>query len=59
MGTPDEILTSARLSDLYQTDVEVVRVRGQIVIVGAPERPHAEVGSTEYHHESNDEVLMS
>ena len=59
MGTPDDILTSARLSDLYQTDVEVLRVRGQIVIVGAPERPHAEVGSAEYHHESNDEVLMS
>jgi zinc/manganese transport system ATP-binding protein len=59
IGTPEEILTSARLSDLYKTDVEVLRVRGQIVIVGAPERSHAEGGSAAYHHVSGDEVVMS
>jgi zinc/manganese transport system ATP-binding protein len=37
VGTPDEVLTSATLSQLYQTSVEVLRVQGRIVIVGAPE----------------------
>jgi zinc/manganese transport system ATP-binding protein len=42
-GTPDEVLTSARLSDLYGADVDVLRVRDHIVIVGAPDEatgPH-------------------
>jgi zinc/manganese transport system ATP-binding protein len=36
-GTPDEVLTSATLSHLYRTTVDVLRVRGRIVVVGAPE----------------------
>ncbi|HZC10652.1 MAG TPA: ATP-binding cassette domain-containing protein [Mycobacterium sp.] len=37
VGTPEEVLTSATLSELYRTAVEVLRVQGRIVIVGAPE----------------------
>jgi zinc/manganese transport system ATP-binding protein len=37
IGAPEEVLTSATLSELYQTSVEVLRVRGRIIIVGAPE----------------------
>lgn len=37
VGTPDEVLTSLTLSNLYQTTVEVLHVHGRIVIVGAPE----------------------
>jgi zinc/manganese transport system ATP-binding protein len=37
IGAPEEVLTSATLSELYQTTVEVLRVQGRIVIVGAPE----------------------
>jgi zinc/manganese transport system ATP-binding protein len=37
IGTPDEVLTSVTLSNLYQTTVEVLRVHGRIVIAGAPE----------------------
>jgi zinc/manganese transport system ATP-binding protein len=37
VGSPEEVLTSATLSDLYQTTVEVLRVHGRIIIVGAPE----------------------
>lgn len=37
IGTPEEVLTSARLSELYQTAVDVLRVQGRIIIVGAPE----------------------
>ncbi|GGP35600.1 metal ABC transporter ATP-binding protein [Saccharothrix coeruleofusca] len=35
VGTPAEVMTSATLSELYRTTVEVVRVRGQIHVVGA------------------------
>lgn len=59
VGTPEEVLTSDRLSDLYRTEVEVLRVRGRIVIVGAPDSPHAEVESSEYHHVSHDTEIAS
>jgi zinc/manganese transport system ATP-binding protein len=58
VGSPDEVFTSARLSDLYQTDVEVLRVRGRIVVVGAPDSPHAEIGSTHYHHLHGDDAVV-
>jgi zinc/manganese transport system ATP-binding protein len=39
IGTPEEVMTSENLSQLYRTEVEVVRVRGRIVVVGAEESP--------------------
>jgi zinc/manganese transport system ATP-binding protein len=33
IGTPDEILTTERLSDLYGAHVEVLRVHGRVVVV--------------------------
>lgn len=47
-GTPEEVLTSERLSTLYGLDVDVVRVRDNVVIVGAPDEatgPHHHGGS--------------
>jgi zinc/manganese transport system ATP-binding protein len=40
VGRPDDVLTSETLSRLYGADVDVVRVRGRIVVVGAPDAPH-------------------
>ena len=37
IGTPDEVLRSDVLSDLYGTDVDVVRTMGRIIIVGSNE----------------------
>ncbi|MCX5381483.1 metal ABC transporter ATP-binding protein [Streptomyces sp. NBC_00091] len=37
IGPPDEVMTTAALSELYGTEVDVVRVRGRIVVVGAPD----------------------
>lgn len=37
VGTPDEVLTSPRLSALYGTPIEVLRSRGRVVIVGGDE----------------------
>ena len=46
VGTPDEVMTGERLSDLYGTEVDVLRVRGRIVVVGAPDDAHGEHGGT-------------
>lgn len=34
IGTPQEVMTSAVLSELYHTEVDVLRVRGRLVVVG-------------------------
>jgi zinc/manganese transport system ATP-binding protein len=52
VGTPDEVMTGEQLSALYGTDVDVLRVRGRIVVVGAPEGVHGEPGG--HHHHLDD-----
>jgi zinc/manganese transport system ATP-binding protein len=41
VGTPDEVLRSDVLSELYDAPVDVIRARGRVVIVGAPDQSHA------------------
>lgn len=56
VGTPDEIMTSAVLSELYETDVEVLEVGGRILVLGTPDSAHAEAGGSHHHpldHEVN------
>ena len=43
VGTPDEVLRSEVLSDLYGAPVEVIRSGGRIFVAGAPEASHHEV----------------
>jgi len=40
IGTPDQVLTSQVLSDLYGTPVDVIRNHGRIVVVGASDHDH-------------------
>jgi zinc/manganese transport system ATP-binding protein len=40
IGTPDEVLRSETLSRLYGTEVDVLRVRGRVVVVGTPDDQH-------------------
>lgn len=40
IGTPDEVLTSETLSRLYDTEVDVLRVRDRLVVVGTPDDTH-------------------
>jgi zinc/manganese transport system ATP-binding protein len=40
IGTPDEVLTSQTLSRLYDTEIDVLRVRGRVVVVGTPDDQH-------------------
>lgn len=52
VGTPDEVMTSATLSELYRTPVDVVRVRGRILVVGHENVPV-------HHTGEHDDVVMS
>jgi zinc/manganese transport system ATP-binding protein len=38
IGPPEEVMTSTVLSELYRTDVDVLRVRDRLVVVGADGR---------------------
>jgi len=40
LEAPDEVMTGERLSDLYGTEVDVLRVRGRVVVVGTPDDQH-------------------
>lgn len=40
IGTPDEVLTSETLSQLYDTEIDVLRVRGRVVVLGTPDDQH-------------------
>lgn len=39
VGSVDEVLTSATLSDLFDAPIEVVRVGGRILVAGIPDNP--------------------
>jgi zinc/manganese transport system ATP-binding protein len=51
IGTPAQVLTTETLSRLYDTPVDVLRVRGRVVVVGTPDddgihhHDHASAGS--------------
>jgi zinc/manganese transport system ATP-binding protein len=40
IGTPDEVITTETLSRLYGTPIDVLRVRGRVVVVGTPDDQH-------------------
>ena len=58
IGTPDDVLTSETLSELYGVDVDVLRVRGRIVVVGAPDAAHSDVLASHHHHPVDDDHEM-
>jgi len=39
-GTPDEVLQSSVLSELYGTPVDVIRHHGRVIVAGVPEHHH-------------------
>ena len=50
IGAPDEVLTSETLSRLYRTEVDVLRVRGRVVVVGTPDDQHVHHVGEEHVH---------
>lgn len=63
IGTPAEVMTSEVLSDLYRTDVEVLEMRGRLVVVGTGDAIDAlgsagglRPGEGVHHHDHEDDV---
>jgi zinc/manganese transport system ATP-binding protein len=52
IGTPDEVMTSERLSDLYDTEIDVIRVRGRIIVIGAADSTASDLHSHDHLHDS-------
>ena len=44
VGTPDQVLRSDVLSELYGSPVDVIRTHGRIVVVGTPDDTHPHAG---------------
>ncbi len=55
IGTPDDVMTGERLSALYGTQVDVLRVRGRIVVIGAPDAAHGDPDGSHHHHPVGDD----
>jgi len=55
-GTPDAVMTTQRLSALYGTHIDVIRVHGRIVVIGGddPAGHHHLPGSDHIHHAGHD-----
>ncbi|WP_022881954.1 metal ABC transporter ATP-binding protein [Gryllotalpicola ginsengisoli] len=53
-GTPDDVLRSEVLSELYGSPVDVIRARGRIIVVGTPDSGHA---PHDEHHDAGHEEL--
>ena len=52
IGTPEQVMTSEVLTELYGTEVEVLQVRGRLVVVGADEA--TSVGPGHHAHHTHD-----
>ena len=53
IGPPAEVMTSAVLSELYRTEVDVLHVRGRLIVVGTGDAVDA-LGSSGAHHPAGD-----
>lgn len=53
IGTPDEVLRSEVLTDLYGSPVEVVRAAGRVIVVGTSDAPHGHPDGSHAHHDEH------
>jgi zinc/manganese transport system ATP-binding protein len=53
IGTPDEVLQSSVLSELYGSPVDVIRTRGRIVVVGTSDGPQAHPDGPHAQHDEH------
>lgn len=51
VGHPDEVLTGETLSRLYGTGIDVLRVRGRVLVVGSPDEPDSALGVPGHAHD--------
>ena len=50
LGTPEEVMDSRVLSELYGTEVYVLRAGDRVVVVGAPD-----AGDSHHHHHDDED----
>jgi zinc/manganese transport system ATP-binding protein len=50
IGKPEEVMTTECLSDLYGTEVDVLRVRGRLVVVGSADSSSLGLGADDHLH---------
>lgn len=55
VGAPDEVMTDDRLSAVYGSRVQVLRVNGRLVVVGGPEGPQGALDDGHHHPEHGPE----
>lgn len=53
IGTPDQVLRSEVLSELYGSPVDVIRTRGRIVVVGTADAPGGHPDGPHAHHDEH------
>lgn len=51
IGTPNEVLRSDVLSELYGSPIDVIRTRGRVIVVGTPEGTPGHPHTMSAHHE--------
>ena len=56
-GPVDEVMTSERLSDLYGVAVDVLRVRGRIVVVGAADSVGTDLAAGDHLHDHDHSLV--
>jgi zinc/manganese transport system ATP-binding protein len=49
IGAPQQVLTTATLTQLYGAPVEVLRIKGRIIVMGGGESLHTEPGAHHHH----------
>lgn len=53
IGTPDEVLRSDVLSEMYDTPVDVIRSRGRVIVIGAPDGHSVHDHDAHHTHDGN------
>jgi zinc/manganese transport system ATP-binding protein len=53
IGTPDEVLRSDVLTELYGSPVDVIRSRGRVIVVGTPDGAHGHPDGVPAHHDED------
>ena len=58
VGTPDEVITSEALTELYGSPIEVLHHHDRVLVFGTDEEPHHD-HEHDHHHDHGDEVDFS
>lgn len=56
VGTPDQVLRSDVLSELYGVRIDVIRTRGRVVVVGPPDGAPVFPDGAHVHHDDHEEA---